>query len=215
MLYIFAMSAYAFDIAKWGGRVVKDTPIKVLPVVVVNARDKGIDVNEELKQYNLTAPVEVHTISKVDDNWCLQHGEACTPLPCNNVGDMVLWLKTELENRESKRIPLPGKGYRPVLCLFGSPLREHLHMFREGRTGKMYIVTDDDGPALPRNKTVGLRQFYRNVDNGTYGPYHDKIEFHPNGGITIEGCESEYTPELGLAVAACLSAGNCTLSETV
>lgn len=209
------MSAYSFDPIKWGGRVWKPTPPRVLPVVVVNTLDKSIDPIEELKQYNITAPVKVYTISMDDSGWCLRHGATRQPLPCNTAGEMALWLKNELENTESEMIPLPGKGYRPVLCLLGELLDEHLPMFREGRAGKMYVVTDVEGPTLPRDKSVGLRQFYRNVDSGDYGPYHDKVEFYPDGKITIEGCEQEYSPELGLAVAACLSMGNCTLAGTV
>jgi hypothetical protein len=215
MLYIITMSAYSFDPTKWGGRAWKPAPRRVLPVIVINTPDRSVDVNETLKQYNIPAPVEVYTISMETGVWCLQHGEACTPLPCSDAEGMVLWLKNELENKESEMIPLPGKGYRPVLCLLGELLDGHLPMFREGRAGKMYVVTDVEGPTLPSDKTVGLRQFYRNVESGDYGPYHDKVEFHPDGSITIEGCETEYSPELGLAVAACLSTGNCTLSRAV
>lgn len=206
------MSMSLFD-TLMGGKSFKATPLKVLPIVVVNTLTEGVDVNEELKQYNIAAPIEIYTISMEDGVWCLQHGDARQPLPCDTTGELALWLKNELENKESVMIPTPGKGYRPVLCLFGLS-DEHLTMFREGRTSKMYVVTDAMGPTLPADKTIGLRQFYRNVDSGTYGPYHDKVEFHPNGGITIEGCEQEYSPELGLAVAACLSTGNCTLAGT-
>lgn len=207
------MSTYSFDPAKWGGRAVS-TPRKVLPVINVNTLDKSVDVNEELKQYNLNVPVEVYTISRVDGVWCLQHGSTCQPLHCSDAEGMALWLKTELENKESSMIPLPGKGYRPVLCLFGELLDGHLPMFREGRAGKMFVVTDVEGPTLPQGKSVGIRQFYRNVDR-SYGPYHDKVVVSPDGSITIEGCEADYSPELGLAVAACLSTGCCTLSGTV
>lgn len=213
VLYIFTMSTYVFDITKWGG-VVKATTSRVLPVVVVNA-DKSVDASKELKQYDIAAPIEIYTISKETGVWCLQHGDTRQPLPCSTAREMVLWLKNELENKEAEMIPLPGKGYRPVLCLLGELLDEYLPMFREGRTGKMYVLTDVEGPALPKGKSVGIRQLYRNVDNGTYGPYHDKVVFSSDGGITIEGCEAEYSPELGLAVAACLSTGNCTLSGTV
>lgn len=209
------MSTYSFDPTKWGGRAWKPTPRKVLPVVVVNTLSKSIDPIEELKQYNLTAPVKVYTIYQGDSGWCLQHGEACLPLPCNTAGEMALWLKNELETVESEMIPLPSKGYRPVLCLLGELLDEHLPMFREGRAGKMFVVTDVEGPTLPKGKSVGLLQFYRNVDNGSYGPYHDKVVFSPDGKITIEGCKSDYNPKLGLAVAACLSTGNCSLYGTV
>lgn len=208
------MSTYVFDPTKWGGRAVS-TPRKVLPVINVNTLDKSVDVNEELKQYNLNVPVEVYTISMVDGVWCLQHGSTCQPLPCSDAEGMVLWLKAELENKESEMIPLPGKGYRPVLCLLGELLDGHLPMFREGRASKMFVVTDVEGPTLPQGKSVGIRQFYRNVDNGSYGPYHDKVVVSPDGSITIEGCEADYSPELGLAVAACLSTGCCTLSGTV
>lgn len=208
------MSTYVFDVTKWGGRVWKPTPHRVLPVIVVNA-DKSIDADEELKQYAIAAPIEIYTISKETGVWCLQHGDTRQPLPCSTAGEMVLWLKAELENPESEMIPLPGKGYRPVLCLLGELLDEHLPMFREGRTGKMYVLTDVEGPTLPRDKSVALRQLYRNVDDGSYGPYHDKVVFSPDGKITIEGCEADYTPELGLAVAACLSTGNCSLSGAV
>lgn len=187
---------------------------KVLPIIVINA-DKSIDANEELKQYNIDKPIEVYTISKETGVWCIQHGDTCQPIPCSNVREMVFWLKNELENPESEMIPTPRKGYRPVLCLLGELLDEHLPTFREGRTGKMFILTDVNGPTLPKDRSIHLRQFYRNVDDGSYGPYHDKVEFYPNGKITIEGCETDYTPGLGLAVAACLSTGNCTLAGTV
>jgi hypothetical protein len=200
-------------LTRWGGGVKKVTP-RVLPVVVVNA-DKSVDVAEELRQYNITAPIEIYTISNMDSGWCLQHGETCTPLPCYTAGEMALWLKNELEKVESEMIPTPGKGYRPVLCLFGELLDEYLPTFREGRTGKMFVVTDVEGPILPRDTSVGLRQFYRNVDTGTYGPYHDKVVFSPDGKITIEGCETEYNSKLGLAVAACLSTRTCSLYGTV
>jgi hypothetical protein len=200
-------------LTRWGGGVKKIAP-RVLPVVVVNA-DKSVDADKELKQYNIAAPIEVYTISKETGVWCIQHGGTRQPLPCSTAGEMALWLKNELETAESEMIPLPGKGYRPVLCLLGELLDEHLPMFREGRAGKMFVVTDIKGPTLPKGKSVGIRQFYRNVDNGSYGPYHDKVVVSPDGSITIEGCETDYTPELGLAVAACLSAGCCTLSETV
>lgn len=203
--------SYAFDPAKWGG-CWKPTPRRVLPVIIVNALAESIDADKELKQYNLYVPMEIYTISNVDGGWCLQHGGTRQPLPCNTAEEMILWLKNELENKESELIPTPGKGYRPVLCLLG--LSEHLPMFREGRAGKMYVLTEHMGPALPKDKTVGLRQFYRNVESGDYGPYHDKVEFHPNGGITIEGCPVDYSHKLGLAVAACLSTGNCTLAGT-
>lgn len=208
------MSTYSFDPTKWGGnRVWKPTPRKALPVVVVNALSKSIDAAEELKQYNLYVPVEIYTISNVDGGWCLQHGGAHTPIPCSTAEEMTLWLKNELENVESTLIPTPGKGYRPVLCLFGLS-DEHLTTFREGRTSKMYVVTEHMGPTLPKGKSVGIRQFYRNVDNGTYGPYHDKVVFSVDSSITIEGCETEYNPKLGLAAAACLSTGNCSLYGT-
>lgn len=209
------MSAYSFDPTKWGGRVWKPTPPRVLPVIVVNTLDKSIDPAEELRQYNITAPIKIYTISMDDSGWCLRHGATRQPLPCSDAEGMVLWLKAELENKESTLIPLPGKGYRPVLCLLGELLDEHLPMFREGRAGKMFVVTDVEGPTIPSDKTVGLRQFYRNVADGSFGPYHDKVEFHPDGKITIEGCETEYNHRLGLAVAACLSTGCCTLSGTV
>lgn len=195
-----------------GGKPFKVTPLKVLPVVVVNALDKSVDTNEELKQYNIAAPIEVYTISKENGVWYFQHGAARQSLPCSTTGEMILWLKNELENKESEMIPLPHKGYRPVLCLIG--LSKHLPMFREGRTGKMYVLTDVEGPTLPRDKSVGLYRFYRNVDSGTYGPYHNKVVFSTDGKITIEGCETEYTHKLGLAVAACLSTNNCSLSRT-
>lgn len=207
------MSTYVFSAKRWGEKPFKLPPRKVLPIIVVNALDKSIDADEELKQYNITAPVEVYTISMEDGVWCLQHGDTRQPLSCNTAGEMALWLKNELENKESKMIPIPDKGYRPVLCLFGELLDGSLPMFREGRTGKMYVLTDVDGPTLPRGKSVGIRQFYRNVDSGTYGPYHDKVVVSIDG-YTIEGCDAEYTPELGLAVAACLSTGNCSLYGT-
>lgn len=188
---------------------------RVLPVIIVDTLNKGVDANETLQQYNIAEPIEIYTISMDDSGWCLQHDGTHKPLPCYTAGEMALWLKNELENKESEMIPLPGKGYRPVLCLFGELLDEHLPMFREGRAGKMYVVTDVEGPTLPRDKSVGLRQFYRNVDNGSYGPYHDKVVFSPDGKITIEGCEADYSPELGLAVAACLSTGCCSLYGTV
>lgn len=200
-------------ITRWGGGV-KATPRRVLPVVVVNTLAESIDPAEELKQYIITAPIEIYTFSKVDGAWCLQHGGSCTPLPFSTAEGMVLWLKKELENKESEVIPTPDKGYRPVLCLLGLPDR-HLSMFREGRTERMYVLTERTGPILPRDMSVGLRQFYRNVDTGTYGPYHDKVVFSPDGKITIEGCETEYTHKLGLAVAACLSTRTCSLYGTV
>lgn len=205
--------SYAFDPIKWSGRVWKPTPRRVLPVVVVDTLNKSIDAAEELQQYNIAAPIEIYTISMDDSGWCLRHGTTRQPLPCSNAGEMALWLKAELENAESVLIPLPGKGYRPILCLLGLS-DEHLTTFREGRTSKMLCVTDVEGPTLPKGKSVGIRQFYRNVDNGTYGPYHDKVVFSVDGSITIEGCETEYNPKLGLAIAACLSTGNCSLYGT-
>lgn len=209
------MSTYAFDPAKWGVGM-KETVSKVLPVIVVDNLTERIDADKELKQYNIHKQIEIYTIFKAYGVWCLQHGGTRQTLPCGSAAEeMALWLKAELENPESEMIPTPRKGYRPVLCLFGALWDSHLPMFREGRTGKMHVLTDVDGPTLPKGKSVSIRQFYRNVDDGSYGPYHDKVVFSPDGSITIEGCEADYTPELGLAVAACLSTGCCTLSGTV
>ena len=206
------MSAYAFDPKKWGVSL-KQTVSKVLPIIVLDTLNKSMDPAKELKQYNIHTPMEIYMISRDDDTWYLQHGETRTIIPADCVRDVALWLKQELENKESESIPLPGtKVYRPVLCLLGELLDEHLPMFREGRSGKTFIVTDAEGPSI-KYKFVALRQFYRNVEDDTYGPYFDKIIFTQDGDVFIENADANYTAEIGLAVAACLSTNTCTVSN--